>query len=386
MTRWLCGFLLFFSLAFSQSTEEVTQHYIEAFNTKDTAAILSLYDDPKTQQHVQFLLPYAFERLRIEPDSVRVVDQGNRTALVYLNYLPRSGHWIPGTLLLLNIGDGYKLSYSDLNAVLKQTSPFLSVWLDIRQRPELLIALGAIGLVAAFSVFALLSVFKSAGKPQLFIYENPKTFKPSSETLGLALGSIYRSSWGLPLDKTKPHQGLLEMLSRDWDIHNRDQLLFNMMSLYHHGHRANFKGLSASYPEANGDHLAWDMTQYIILGITGVSVGYLLPHEASNLILHALLRLQKHYSSWPDYAKAFQRERFLWQRLTLKPLDWDLEQHNTSQDRLIQKLLKRKDSPWRKIPWTTPVDTPKDNDFFAAVSQHYFSLQEPLARDESILN
>jgi hypothetical protein len=163
-------------------------------------------------------------------------------------------------------------------------------------------------------------------------------------------------------------------------------LLFNMMSLYHHGHRANFKGLSASYPEANGDHLAWDMTQYIILGITGASVGYLLPHEANNLILYAAHGLQKHYSSWQDYAKAFQRERFLWQRLTLKPLDFELEQHNSSQDKLIQKLLKRKDSPWRKISWTTPLDTPKDNDLFAAVSQHYFSLQEPMARDESILN
>ncbi len=387
--RWLCTLIVFFSMAFSQSAEDVVQKYVQAFNNKDTAAILSLYDDPKTQQHVQFLLSYAFEKLRIEPESVRTVDQGNQSALAYLNYLPKTGHWIPGTLLLIDIGDGYKLSYSDLNAVLKQASPFLTVWLDIRQRPELLIALGAIGLVAALSIFALLRAFKSSGKAPLFIYENPKTFKPSSETLGLALGSIYRTAWGFPLDKlVTPNQGLLEMFRRDWDIYNRDHLLFNMMSLYHHGHRINFKSLSESYPEAKGDHLAWDMTQYIILGLSGASVGHLLPHEASNLILHASHRLQKHYSNYQDYAKAFQTERFLWQRLTLKPLDWELEQHNTSQDKFIQQLLKRKDSPWRKIAWNTPLDKPKDNDFFAKVSQHYFAQQEPegVSRDDSILN
>ena len=74
----------------------------------------------------------------------------------------------------------------------------------------------------------------------------------------------------------------------------------------------------------------------------------------------------------------------MWQRLTLKPLDWDLD--NTTAVRIIiQQLLKHKDSPWRKIDWETPLDKPKENDFFATVTKHYFAQQEPedVSRDDN---
>jgi hypothetical protein len=389
MKRWLCGVFLLLSWTTAQDAESLAQKYVEAFNAKDSAAILSLYDNPSTQQYTKFLLPFAFDRLTIDPQSVRVVEQGNQTALVYLNYLPAEGHWIPGTLLFIDVGNGYDLSYSDLSGVLRRASPFLSFRLDLQQTPKLWIPIVVIGLVLGLSIFASLRWMKASSKPPLFLYENSKALKGSSDTWGLAVGAIYRSWWGLPLDKiATPHQGLVDYTAHEWNIHNRDHLLQTLVWLYQYGHRDKFKTLSASYKEANDDHLAWDMVQYINLCLAGASVGYLHPHEATNLILHASHRLQKQYSSWQAFSKAFQRERFLWRRLTLQPITQDLQNLDAGQDAILQKLLKHKNSPWKKVKWGTQLEPLQANDFFTNVLEYYAIKQksEEVTREDGILN
>ncbi len=216
-------------------------------------------------------------------------------------------------------------------------------------------------------------------------YVDEDAFGPSDQHWALAVGAIYYSWWGQPVDRLiREDRSVLSDLKRDWGIENRQDALGSVMWLYHEGHRGALHQLQRQLPSVpQTDPLAWDMVRLVQVSASAASAGYLRPDEAYNLMLHACRALQGRYASWADMARGFQDGRSLWRRLNEHPQSAELRAQDDSLDRTLSLLRDDPISPWHKLPWNFALAAPEPDDLFSQVSATYLAQVAPqLAREE----
>lgn len=188
-------------------------------------------------------------------------------------------------------------------------------------------------------------------------------------------------------------QNAVDLLSKWWDVDNRDDLVKVLHWLQFEGHRAGFEALGrqvnamsrAQFKKASADlstepdelHrlilvrktcrplgrkgiLAWDLVRYISLCRWGYAAGYLSEAEAWDRIMPAALRLQQSFRSWKDLQNDFLIGREYWSKT-------QNDQTGTQFRSIYKRFLNDKGGPWKENPWMTdlnianPLDiTPND--------------------------
>lgn len=181
----------------------------------------------------------------------------------------------------------------------------------------------------------------------------------------------------------EPKEVLEQILDAWWNIKDTKSLLKTLEWLEHEGHSSIYKRALAG--EANGfqkrfikkfgdtlagvDLLAWDLGRYSSIVRWGHHAGLINEDQAWVLLNRTSLRLQKAYSSWEVFAEHYLLGRFFWDG----NVDHQQQMHNT-----LDFLLKNKYSPWKIVPWGTPLnnddhDWREDNPFFVDLGSDYRS-------------
>jgi hypothetical protein len=159
---------------------------------------------------------------------------------------------------------------------------------------------------------------------------------------------------------------LCETLHRDWGIAGRETLLERLGWLAREGHRKQFNDACALdeaaakdeekrfqahfvrlHRERIGDRslLAWDAGRLVTLAGWGFVTKMLSEDEAWSYVLPMAMAVQRTYSSWDEFGTHYLLGREFWSRA------WDAD---TARARLA--LLDEVSSPWRTLPWATPLD------------------------------
>ncbi len=89
--------------------------------------------------------------------------------------------------------------------------------------------------------------------------------------------------------------------------------------------------------------IAWDLCRIVSISRWAVLCDYLSEDEAWSRIMPAAKKLQRTFSSWDDLGTNYMIGRNFWRA--------DV----SSYDSIKQKLLTDSSSPWKRIPWNTPL-------------------------------
>jgi ankyrin repeat protein len=164
-----------------------------------------------------------------------------------------------------------------------------------------------------------------------------------------------------------------------WGISNRDDLLRTLDWIDQGGHRQMFSTLGARTSNLSPDELSkaigklspedansilvahrynekyaaqsitgWDYARYINLCRWGVAAGYISEEEAWAHAMHAAAILQQTFTSWSEFGENYLVGREFW---SLRQTKIDGQAMRT----IYRKLLNDPDSPWRRIPWSLPL-------------------------------
>ena len=210
----------------------------------------------------------------------------------------------------------------------------------------------------------------------------------------LAPSTPYALCHGNPVDSLSlsDSDATTQMLSRDWGIENREDLLCQLYDLLREGHRADYEKLrrrcknpslvahmlskvenSASHSTsawekqwqiqrllANDrgiqsiDFSAWDFLRAAMLTRAGAGLGWLTEGEAWDTLAVINRALQRSYSSWDEAWEAFRITRWFW--AAERP---SREEDNNLHDRNRGEFLVGTNGLWTAIPWEAPYPTPR---------------------------
>ena len=200
-------------------------------------------------------------------------------------------------------------------------------------------------------------------------YRDRLAFTASSRNWCLAVAGVYRAWWGEPIDSLEPAEVITTILSNDWGIEGRAELLSTLRSLLLEGHRPELTRMQrdhSEFPQVNT--LAWDLVRFMQIATSGVCAEFISIEEAHELMLHAAHPLQAAYSSWPEMLSAFQVGRDLWQQFVGMNLE-EAAEGNTELDELLKSLVFDPYSPCVRVPWDQPLEAINGRGAFAGFGE-----------------
>ncbi|MHB0976458.1 MAG: DUF1266 domain-containing protein [Candidatus Aquicultorales bacterium] len=109
--------------------------------------------------------------------------------------------------------------------------------------------------------------------------------------------------------------------------------------------RADILRLNASTIEEKG-LAAWDHGRVIFVSRMSLAAGYISESEAWSASANSARILQKTYDSWADFSENYLMGRSL----------WGPEDNPAPAELSVDWLLSNQSSPWRTIPWDTPLE------------------------------
>ena len=200
------------------------------------------------------------------------------------------------------------------------------------------------------------------GVAAIYMQENGE----STDVLGGCTGEHERSDW---VDMAK------SMLDRDWEIKNKQDLLYRLEELKNTGHRTSYLAMGQSLTDKSDEEfqnyisdpvfpidkveeikdlragyakwkdrlgLAWDFCRYVNLVSESYNAGYVNETEAWTLIMPVAQQTQKNFTSWQEMGQNFLDGRKIWSG-----------EHNPHFDSSYRLLTNPNDpnSPWNKNPW-----------------------------------
>ncbi|BCS72759.1 TPA: DUF1266 domain-containing protein [Escherichia coli] len=297
-----------------------------------------------------------------------------------------------------------RVSNSPLTSVEQTVTEPDSSWLDV------LLTIGkyALYLVAIILILALVAVlwigyglvfaghrlFKASCK-------DPSIQKiPAAERWAMAVGAPYaiagNNHWARrvvnddSVEAENDCKSEVESLADMWGVFDRDSLLEQLLALFVAGHRsvyaeqikndsempdAEYRAFAQqlaqnakSSSEAKErlwqlqmvrknrrkicdiDFCAWDMVRFVMLCNSGAQVGYITQREMVDFSMLAARRVQQHYRSWRELAGHFLLARWYWKATDKRHLITHI-----LFKKAITSLLKEQGSPWRTLPWDTPL-------------------------------
>lgn len=187
----------------------------------------------------------------------------------------------------------------------------------------------------------------------------------------------------------EPGQGA-QILAESWGVHNRTDLVAQIISLLTSGHREDFDAERARWlaldpsslrplrkdlsraartsPTAREeylrfervrtdaqnarsiDFLAWDLARVILLARAGAGAGYLTEPEGRDLSLAAAAGLRSRYRGWEELEDSFTQGRWYW-----RSTDGVEEASQAEHDRQFTRAV----APLQDlVPWDTPLPSP----------------------------
>lgn len=297
-----------------------------------------------------------------------------------------------------------QVSKSPLTSVEPTVTEQDSSWLDILLTTGkyalylvvtiLILAFVAVLWIGYNIVFTGLRLFKASCK-------DPSIQKiPAAERWAMAVGAPYaiagNNHWvrrGVNNDSAEAendYKSEVESLADMWGVFDRDSLLEQLLDLFVAGHRSvyeeqikndsemaddeyrafvqqlaqNAKSSSEEKERlwqlqmtrknrrkmCNIDFCAWDMVRFVMLCNSGAQVGYITQREMVDFSMLAARRVQQHYRSWRELAAQFMHARWYWKATDKRHLITHILFKNA-----IKCLLKEQGSPWRTLPWDTPL-------------------------------
>ncbi len=175
------------------------------------------------------------------------------------------------------------------------------------------------------------------------------------------------------------------MLSRDWGIKSREDLLMTIDRMEKNGHANSLENIKSIIGELSGDDfsifqiynkyrlsqkqynylkftlanfslfknrsiLVWDYGRIIALCRWGYDCGYLTKEEAWEKIMYYAKKIQPMYSSWADYGFDYYMGRVFWASGFGKELEYLLQ---TEQ---VYKKLVSGNGYWSSLEWSTNLN------------------------------
>ena len=173
------------------------------------------------------------------------------------------------------------------------------------------------------------------------------------------------------------------MLARDWDVHNRAELLETIEHVEHDGHVQALKKIKdiittvkhlSLFALLNDYELserhynyfkftlanwtifsdrtitAWDYGRCISLCRWGYDCGYLTEQEAWKKIFYYAKLIQPLYEDWEDYGFDYYMGRLFWASGFCQELDYAMET-----DKIYRKLIKP-NGYWATLDWDVPLE------------------------------
>lgn len=250
---------------------------------------------------------------------------------------------------------------------------------------------------------------------------------PASERWAMAVGAPYAIvsdyHWAKrvvdsdPQEARKQYQNEVESLAGMWGVYDRETLLEQLLSLLQAGHRVDYEEqikrdskIPAEEYAAFSRQLkhdaklgsdakerlwqlrvarknrrnvrqvnfcAWDMVRFVMLCNCGAQVGYISEREMVSFATLAAVRVQEQYHSWHEVAQQFLLARWYW-----KSTD---KRHMISHylfKKALNNLLKQNGSPWRTLPWNTPLTAGAEAAFAEACGVEIPALRD--VRDRQV--
>lgn len=196
-------------------------------------------------------------------------------------------------------------------------------------------------------------------------------------------GLKYENGYDRPTEQEEPDwkQETTQWMESSWSVTDHDSALYQITSLIDDGKRMKFNRIrsflsslpvrqqrsvieSIGDPEASAEYrivytyhsrlplagiAGYDWGRSIFLAHYAKLVGFISPEEFWELALKLSVMIQQSYGSWDEYGTAFNIGRQFFYR------EWS-EESAQMYFMYTRKLLLDKNSPWRTIPWDTPLD------------------------------
>ncbi|MBI9097688.1 MAG: DUF1266 domain-containing protein [Spirochaetaceae bacterium] len=168
------------------------------------------------------------------------------------------------------------------------------------------------------------------------------------------------------------------VLSRDWGIQNREDLLERISHMEYSGHNDTFLSLRKliqeydnlpvedivkveplsekqknyySFMRNNSDEygkidlVAWDLGRMTSLIRWGYQVGFLTENESWNMLLYFGNKIQQYYNSWEEYGEAYRLGRIFWASGF-----GEEDKYRESTNPIVEELL-AENGFWNKLKW-----------------------------------
>ncbi len=176
-----------------------------------------------------------------------------------------------------------------------------------------------------------------------------------------------------------------KILSRDWSIDNRDDLIETIAKMEYSGHDDSYNLLKNLMIEneyiplqdilkqetlssknrkyyaflqihreeyENIDLIAWDLGRMTSLVRWGYQVGFLSEPESWNIMLYFGQKIQKYYSSWEEYGRAYGLGRIFWASGFGKE-----DSYRDKTEPIVADLLSET-GLWNSLKWKTNLSEP----------------------------
>lgn len=178
----------------------------------------------------------------------------------------------------------------------------------------------------------------SAMYPEQYSSELPRLDKPAEIELFQDDQPLTRlrprllEGWLLPSFSTR------KMLKEWWGIKNGKDAQDSMDWLVREGHRGDFP------PDYFNAGVAWDMARVGHVARSAIFAHYLKPEDAWPFLAQAAKIAQTAFSDWSGYGQAYLTGRDLW-----------AGERDPTFEAAVERLLSHPHSPWRTIPFKTPL-------------------------------
>lgn len=139
---------------------------------------------------------------------------------------------------------------------------------------------------------------------------------------------------------------LTSMLTKDWNIKDRSNLLRVIEHLQQKGHRAHCAAVTG---RPASDFLAWDLLRVVLLAWAGVNLEWLSHAEFATIIAASGSELQATYADWEQAAASYEAGLLIWTS------DGKIRKVAARAHLTLEALLHDPDSPWKSTSWQTPL-------------------------------
>lgn len=212
----------------------------------------------------------------------------------------------------------------------------------------------------------------------------------AAQSWAYALGAPYHVQHRLPLNALpEPQERIVQLsaaipLKRDWSVESSEALVGSLNWLGAQGHRQPFGIAMRRYcllpyaqvaeyrqtlraagekdPDAleelwrldavqantdgirGGVLIGFDAARAVLLARQGCQLGWLSEPQMWDYMLDVARDVQRHFTSWAEYAADFLLSRHMWRASSTKD----------HFDAITERLLSEAASPWRSLPWRVP--------------------------------